>query len=104
MRVASRLAESSLLGLLGTRNSVKLKKRNPSALGLQLYEVETNVSDLPVLLANACTFLTSCFPAGAVPTGLVSWTACKWVTEAGDLTMDPYSHDAILAWKTTASM
>ena len=103
-RVALRLAESSLLGLLGNRNNIKLKKRNPSALGLQIYELETHVSELPTLLANACSFLTSCFPAGATPTGLVAWTSCAWVKDVGDLSMDPFSQDAILAWKTTASL
>lgn len=101
MRVALRLAESSCLGMLGTRNTLTVKKLQPSALGLQLYEVETEIAQFPMLIERTCTFLASCFPAGsAIPTGLIPWHGCKWVSDTTAVSLDPISLDAITAWKS----
>lgn len=100
-RVALRLAESCSLGMLGTRNTIYVVKRQPSALGLQLYELQTDVIQFPLHLERACAFLASCFPAGAsVPTGLLPWQGCKWISDTTEAQLDPISMDAITAWKS----
>jgi hypothetical protein len=100
-RVAVRLAESCCLGMLGTRNTLTATKRQPSALGLQLYEVHVELADLPIVLERACAFIQSCFPAGTdVPTGLVPWSGCKWISSSDEASLDPISLDALAAWKS----
>lgn len=100
-RVAGRLAESSVLGMLGTRNTVSLQKLEPSALGLQVYELSTSLSELPTVLERTCAFLVSCFPSGtSMPTGLVPWTGCKWMSNQSDGLLDPISMDAFVTWKS----
>ena len=100
-RVALRLAETCCLGMLGTRNTLTATRMQPSALGLQLYEVKTDVAMLPVLLERVCAFVGSCFAAGSqVPTGLVPWQACKWSSVPSDVQLDPISQDAVTAWRS----
>jgi hypothetical protein len=66
--------------------------------------LQTDVVQFPVLLERACSFLASCFPAGAsVPTGLIPWHGCKWITGTSEVVLDPISLDAITAWKSQHS-
>jgi hypothetical protein len=104
-RVALRLAESCTLGCIGTRNTVTATKMQPSALGLQLYEVQVPLNELPDVLERVCAFIQSCFPVGAeIPTGLVPWLGCRWMSRGEDVTMDPISMDAVAAWKSQRSL
>lgn len=95
-RVAEILTETSLLGMLGTRNSVKAIRLPTTPLGLQLYKVETTLQELPNILENTCRFIQSCFPVGSsIPAGLIPWTHCKWILYDEILKpMDPFACDA----------
>lgn len=100
-RVALRLAESCTLGALGTRNTLSAVRLQPSALGLQLYEVKVELEELPDVLENISAFLKSCFPTEAnIPTGLLPWMACRWLHAKDELQLDPISMDAVAAWKS----
>lgn len=104
-RVAQRLLETSLIGMLGTRNHVSVKKLTSSALGLQMYEATTHVADLPLFVQNTCEFVASCFAAGAsVPAGLIPWTACKWHKIDEKLQgADPFTVDALTNLQSIAN-
>ena len=103
-RVALRLAESCTMGALGTRNTLTAVRMQPSALGLQLYEVKVELNELPDVLEKISAFIKSCFATEAnIPTGVLPWTACRWMHVKEDLQLDPISMDAVAAWKSQRS-
>ncbi len=104
-KTAAKLAEWSSLGLLGLRSELEFrcKAQGRSALGIRVYAIETEKTDLPSMIRGTQAYISSCFPYNAVgqhavPEGLLAWRDCKFYTATDALShlrLDPASRDTV---------
>ena len=103
-RTAARLAEHSMMGLGGGKSALedKCKSLGKTALGLQVYTLETDNASLPSQIHGVTAFLNSCFPrdalgAATIPAGVAPWTDAKWSTglTTDRAALEPVARDAV---------
>lgn len=111
-RTAARLAEHTMMGIGGGKSELedKCKSIGRTALGLQVYTLETENDSLPSQIRGVTAFLNSCFPrdalgAATIPAGLAPWTDVKWWSPSdAKPSLDPVARDAVAHVAARASL